>query len=52
MLLIGRGFITIPSFCLARNEGGGGIAFVERENVKNIQKTKQNLLLFGGVGGI
>ena len=27
----------------------GEISFVERENVKNIQKkTKQNLLLFGG----
>ena len=27
---------------------GEGIAFVGRENVKNIQKTKRNSLLFGG----
>ena len=32
--------------------GGGEIAFVGRENVKNIQKNKQNLLLFGGGGEI
>ena len=28
--------------------GGGGTAFMGRENVKDIQKNKQNLLLFGG----
>ena len=31
--------------------GGGEIAFVGRENVKNILKNEQNLLLFGRGGG-
>ena len=53
MLLIGRGFITIPSFCLARNEGGGGDCFCgERKCEKHPKNQAKFVVVWGGGGNL